>query len=440
MTAPTQEFTAKNLGWMRRHRRQFGLSADEGKVPRTRADWEVFLAELERNLSDEKFSFDRVKVAKVKKGRKFRQIASTKSLNEVLVLRRINENIRRAYGIKNPNRSALVSTIRQAIQESTQKSILRVDIKSCFESIPKSVMLRRLVADGVVSFQTVSLLSRLFLTLEAQAGYESRKGLPRGLAISSTLAEIYLSDLEREIRSLPGVYLVARYVDDIVVISSEIRSDLFAKVRSVVRTSRLKLNVSKTNHITVACDCSAGCNHGVFCPCIKRCECKLETCFMEYLGYSFQFNSRNAISGANVVKVLLSNQKIKKIKSRIFISSRAYAKTGNFELYLKRLNYIVGNLQLISESGNRGLSTGLAYTHSEYSLAREQDASEGGSLTSLNDFLHGSIRFSLKLRPQPPSLAKQAFKYDFLCGYFSRRRVKLSRDEIGIITECWRNV
>lgn len=112
MTAPTQEFTAKNLGWMRRHRRQFGLSADKGIVPRSREQWAAFLSELESDISNDEFSFPRVKVVSIKRGQKFRQVASTKSLNEVLVLRRINENIRRAYGVKSPNRSSLVRTLR----------------------------------------------------------------------------------------------------------------------------------------------------------------------------------------------------------------------------------------------------------------------------------------------------------------------------------------
>lgn len=440
MTSPTQDFTAKNLGWMRRHRRQFGLSADKGKVPRTREEWGIFLANLEGDLSNEDFSFDRAKISRIKRGRKSRQIVSTRSLNEVLVLRRINENIRRAYEIKNPNRSALVRTIGQALQEATKKSILRVDIKSCFESIPKSTMLKRLMADGLVSFHTVSLLSRLFLALESQPGYEKRKGLPRGLAVSSTLAEIYLADLEKKIRSLDGVYLVARYVDDIVVMSSETGADLYAKVRAIARESRLKLNASKTSQVTVACDCADGCNHGIFCSCYKKCQCKAESCEMEYLGYSFHFSNRNENAGVNPLKIMFSKYKMRKIKSRIILSSRSYAISNNFELYLRRLNYIVGNLQLISENGSRGLSTGLAYTHSEYSLDAEQDKSEQGDLTRLNEFIRRSIRFSLKIRPQPASVAQQAFKFNFLSGYFCHRRVKLSREDIQEITECWKNV
>lgn len=276
--------------------------------------------------------------------------------------------------------------------------------------------------------------------LDNQSGREKQKGLPRGLLISSTLAEIYLADLERKIRSLPGVYLVSRYVDDIVVVSSEIGCDLCAEVRAIAKESGLKLNSSKTSKVIVSCECDQKCSHGLFCPCLSRCVCKAESRCIEYLGYSFHFSSRNKSSGDNAVKITLSKQKIKKIKSRIILSSRSYVRTNDFELYLSRLEYIVGNLQIMSKSGNRGLSTGLAYTHSEYSLSPEEDASDGGDFTVLNEFIRRSIRFSLKLRPQPPVKALQAYKFNFLSGYFSRRRVKLSNVDVERITECWRNV
>ena len=440
MTSPTQEFTSKNLGWMRRHRRQFGLTPDSGKAPRSRAEWADFLSELEADLSKEKFKFDRIKVSQFKRGNKIRQIASTKSLNEVLVIRRINENIRRAYGIKNPNRTALVGTLRQAIREGTKKQILRVDIKSCFESIPRALMLKRLMTDGLVSFQTVSLLARLFEVLEGRASYIKRRGLPRGLAISSTLAEIYLLGIERAIRSLPGVYLVIRYVDDIVIFSSDVNKGVLSEVKRVVGEYRLKLNCSKTKCVTVACECDGGCLHGIFCPCGKKCTCISEDRRFEYLGYSFSFSSRNSKSGINSVKLTLSEQKLKRIKSRIVLSTRAYVSSGDFETYLDRIGYMVANLQLISDDGSRGLSTGLAYTHSEYSIPREMDAAEAGDLTRLNEFLRRSIRFGLKLRPQPPNLVKKAFKYDFVSGYHNKRRVKLSRGQLLKIVECWRHV
>lgn len=439
MTSPTQEFTSRNLGWMRRHRRQFGLKVDSGKLPRTRQEWTEFLGALENSLADETFDFERLKVSHVKQGAKSRQIVSTRSLNEVLVLRRINENIRRAYGIKNPNRSALVRTVSQALQEGTKKSILRVDIKSCFESIPKSLMLRRLMSDGLVSFQTISLLTRLFLALESRPGYERRKGLPRGLAISSTLAEVYLLGLERHIRTLPGVYLVVRYVDDLVIVSSDLQYDLYPKVKDAVQSFRLKLNPAKTDRVVVACTCDSGCGHGKFCPCDKTCVCDVEAKTVEYLGYSFVFNNRNAKSGSNEVAIRLSSAKIRKAKTRVIIASREYVKNNDFSLYLKRLNYIVGNFQLISSEGSRGLSTGLAYTHSEYNVPLSDEKTDG-DLALLTDFLRRSLRFSLKLRPQPKATMSHAYKCDFVSGYHLKRRVKLPSAELKSVTGCWRHV
>src|SRR5690606_16052635 len=110
-----------------------------------------------------------------------------------------------------------------------------------------------------------------------------------------------------------------RYVDDIVVVSSEIGCDFYAEVRAIAKECGLKLNSSKTSKVIVSCDCDGGCSHGVFCPCFKKCGCTAESRRIEYLGYSFHFSSRNESSGANAVKITLSKQKIKKIKSRIIL-------------------------------------------------------------------------------------------------------------------------
>ncbi len=439
MASPTQEFTSKNLGWMRRFRRQFGLKPDNGPVPRKRQEWVTFLGDLEGHLASESFGFENVRVSQLKRSGKTRQIISTKSLNEVLVLRRMNENIRRAYGVKNASRSALVRTLRQALQEGTRKSILRVDIKSCFESISKAMMMRKLISDGLVSFQTLSLLGKLFNTLDARPAYRKKKGLPRGLALSSTLAEILLLDLERSIRALPGVYLVIRYVDDMVILSSHLDETLHRTVKALAASHRLRLNPKKTELETVACDCDYFCSHGDFCPCKKSCSCDAKALTLEYLGYSFHFSSRNS-KAINPIKVGLSKAKMAKIKTRIALASRAYVLEGDYSLLLNRIAYIVGNLQLMSSEGNRGLSTGLSYTHSEYGVPREEELKDG-DLASLNDFLRNSIRGALKARPPvPPESAADLLKYDFISGFHVKRRVKLTSCELAKIGECWRYV
>lgn len=439
MVSPTQDFSARNLGWMRRYRRQFGLTPDAGSLPRKKPEWNLFLKNLEARVASEQFDFRRLSLSTISKNGKQRQVVATSSLDEVLVLRRMNENIRRSYGIKNPNRSTLIRTLRQALGESTQKNVFRLDIKSCFESIPRHAVHKKLVTDGLVSFQTVSLLSTLFDSLDRMPGRMARKGLPRGLAISSTLAEIVLTQLERQIKSVPGVYLVLRYVDDLVIVTTDLSTEIEARVKSIAKDHRLRLNIRKSSLTKIACECDAGCAHGDFCKCKRICGCEGAAVSLEYLGYSLTLSNRNEHAKNNVVVVRLSGGKIRKIKTRIILASRDYIRSGSFDMYSLRLRYLVGNLQMMDSDGTRGLSVGLAYTHVSYGIAECDEQQLSGDLHLLDNFLWNSVRFSLKLRPAPAGREKELYKYSYISGFHSRRRVKLKAGEISQVNECWRH-
>lgn len=98
-------------------------------------------------------------------------------------MRKINENIRRAYRIKQANRLDTIRQVQQALRETTPKHVIRLDIKSFYESVPRRVLLNRLRADRLVSTRTLDLLTRL-LKLVSHLG---TSGLPRGLQVSATL-------------------------------------------------------------------------------------------------------------------------------------------------------------------------------------------------------------------------------------------------------------
>ncbi|MCC4617974.1 RNA-directed DNA polymerase [Xanthomonas campestris pv. asclepiadis] len=432
MVSPTQDFTARNLGWMRRHRRQFGLKPDSGKLPKEKDEWSEFLGNLETRIARETFDFGKLTLANISKKGKTKQVVATKSLDEVLVLRRMNENIRRSYGIKNPNRDALLRTLQQALAENTQKNIFRLDIKSCFESISRHAVYSELVADGRVSFQTLSLLNILFEALDKMPRKVARKGLPRGLAISSTMAEIVLNKLERDIRQVPGVYVVLRYVDDLVVITTKVESGIERIIKELAANYRLKLNVRKSSLALIACECDFFCGHGDSCPCLKACKCQQKNISLEYLGYSIYLSNRNSVSGKNSIVVRLSKGKLAKIKTRIMVVARDYIKTGDASLLNRRLELLTGNLQMMDSDGSRGLSVGLSYTHSSYGIESKDEIFALGDLNELNFFMRRSLAFAMHLRPAPASIKKKIYKYSFVSGFHSKRRVKLKATAISV--------
>lgn len=91
--------------------------------------------------------------------------------------------------------------------------VIRLDIKSFYESINKEAVLEKLYSEYRLSPQTVFLLKQLFNTQDIKES----SGVPRGLSVSSCLSELTMKYFDIEIKQLEGVYYYARFVDDIII-------------------------------------------------------------------------------------------------------------------------------------------------------------------------------------------------------------------------------
>lgn len=436
---PVQNFDAKNLGWMRRYRKQFHLTPDKGPKPVDASEWGAFLTSLQRDIALGTMTFKRLHSSILVRKPRSRVILSTKSLDESLVLRKINDNLRRSYGIRGTNRSEAVSTLIQALGENTPKAIYRVDIKSCFESISRSAVLRKLRGDGLVSYQTIALVDQIFARTAMLSPKVKKRGLPRGLILSGTLAEIYLIAMDRALRDIEGVYLVVRYVDDFVVMSSGSTEALVTEVRRALAQLHLRPNVKKTKPYFVGCKCSDECLHGATCPCAKTCSCGINDARavhrLEYLGYELRFSAYNVGRGRNDVRVVFSEAKIKKLKTRIVLAAKAYIKGGDIQLYIDRLSFLTGNQMMLSSSGKRGLFTGIAYSHPLYAPGESDIPTQ--TLQELDLFLQRTTRFAVRNRSTAAFFREGLLRLSFIAGFNQRRRTKFSAARMGVIARCW---
>ncbi|MDE5849130.1 MAG: RNA-directed DNA polymerase [Muribaculaceae bacterium] len=128
----------------------------------------------------------------------------------------IKDDIAKHYKRKPSDRNIIVEQLKRLLDNKLPKCIIRADIKSFFESVPMDKLLKRLENDGYVSTLTMYYLKKISQDVKAK-GVD---GLPRGLAFSSYLTEIYLQKADDEIRNLPNLYFYQRYVDDIVMLFS----------------------------------------------------------------------------------------------------------------------------------------------------------------------------------------------------------------------------
>lgn len=436
----SQEFTVAALNHMRRRGAQFKYKADDGYFPKSQAEWTVLLTSIQDQILDGKFRFRSFIKRSVSKGK---YIFSTHSLENIMVMRKINDNIRRAYRVKQANRFDTIKQIQQALKETTPKHVIRLDIKSFYESVPRRRLVEKIRADRLVSTRTLELLSKL-LRLTSHSG---SRGLPRGLQVSATLAEIHASHLERDLRAIEGVYYVARYVDDIVIFSYVDISKIKDKIHCAFESNGLLVNPSKTKEISVQCRCVAGCIHlNGSCACSSSCKCSVilaDASFqhLDILGYKLVFPDVNERKKEkfNPVGAYMADKKMAKYKSRIHAAARDYLATHDLSLFRDRILFLTGNYRLESSKDGGSLCGGIFYNFDLYNPLPEKAMVQESRLEYLDKFLSKSILRAFKVHA-PPSrdVRRELLSLSFVNGHKLRRMRQLLPNRISEVGRCWR--
>lgn len=438
MSTPTQRFTKRELNWMRKWRSQAHLRTGDADRPITTQEWDIFLKKLESDISTEAFSFEGLKWINVRKKRAL----TTDRLEDALVIRKINNNIRRAYGIRQSNRTELIQTAKQALSESAPKTVVRFDLKGCFESIDRNALVNQLRVDGRVSTQTIVLLESLFDEAGLRKNGNRAQGVPRGLVVSASLAEIRLRMLDRELKSCQGTYLVLRYVDDVLVFSTASQKECLESIGHIVRSLGFKLNDSKTFPVRIACRCEVACQHSGTCACDRTCRCledyPNEYQSLEYLGYKFFTPAYNRNRKQNPVYCLLSDRKIARIKTRIHYSVQDCASSKDWQLLERRIQYLTSNQAVTVDPNRRALLSGISYTHPEYDEPQNPAIGLANRLSSLDMFYRTRLRkLASQVGGPPAALRKRLERITFASGFAHNRRTKFTALEVMEIKRCW---
>ena len=170
----------------------------------------------------------------------------THDLPNKLVLRKLNDNIKRIYKDEQANRRIIIAQLITLLSETCPFWVIKTDIKSFYESIDRDRLVSKFHDDSLLSFHSMYLLEKVF----DNPVLIGRTGVPRGMNISATLSEIYMRKFDKWIRRLDGVYYYARFVDDIVIFSNSLPSclNLINSLDSklAVLADGLKINHSKT--------------------------------------------------------------------------------------------------------------------------------------------------------------------------------------------------
>lgn len=357
------------------------------------------------------------KISGIEKGiAKGKQVYSINDFRSDIVVQKVNDNLKRAYGVNVTSRELIVKQLINLLLDEYPKKIVRLDIKSFFESFDFEAIHRKLAIDNKISQETKEFLNELIGSCQDKG----LQGLPRGISISSTISEIAFQEIDRHIRSIDGVYFYSRFVDDIVLFTFENPRRLRETVSEILAGHGFDLNVDEgKNAIVESVPCVAGLSFSKF----------------DYLGYEFSVPESN--KKAKHLEIRISKKKIKKIKTRLVRSVIAYAHDSNWQLLVDRYKFLTGLSPIYSKARKKtGLKSGLRFSYryiNQYHQLKELDDFKGRLLYSRKGGF--SKKYSSKI-----SLAgkRELAKMSFFTSFENKRFYNFSLQRLSEIMKAFR--
>ncbi|MFN9528815.1 MAG: antiviral reverse transcriptase Drt3a [Pseudomonadaceae bacterium] len=391
------------------------------------------LTDISYSIDSQDFKFESISTLIINN----KTIAQIEKFGETLILRKLNDNLKRIYGVKQSNRREITKQVHSLLQETNPLTIIRLDIKGFYENIDLGECIDPILEGTLPSPTSKKILRALQNTPQVPAH------VPRGVNISATLTEIHMRDFDRKARSLPGVYYYARYVDDIIIFSykSIVTEDL--KALKTFLPKGLKFHGKKTHIISIQCRCLNVCSCTNNCKRLQQCTCAHDTAKnikLDYLGYIFNFSDIPKGHGNKKPKLLtasLAKRKIDKIKTRIIMALLDFSKTCDFQLLKDRMYFLTGNCEFRIK-GDFSIRSGIHYN---YPLINADDPALSDLTLFLRKSVHskkGSLGNTLNGKisnSQRSELGRLCFR----SGFKNKITYAISEERLSSIKECWKN-
>lgn len=347
-----------------------------------------------------------------------------------LVERKLRVNLKRCTSLTVPGRTQIVENLKLLLEEGVPYRIYRLDIRSFFESFQKDHV-RKIVS----SIKNLSPHSRRLIEVLLNAHVEiGGQGVPRGLSISAALSEILMQDFDLNVRGMTNTFFYARYVDDIIIVSSAIENENdFLRELCAWLPPGLELNPEKKNIVVAKSRVEK--EISPIAPTLLQ---------FDYLGYAFlvknptkqEAGKRKDGDLYRKVHVDIARKKIKRIKTRIVRSFLSYALSKDWQLLRDRIAFLTQNFSVYNPKAGGKKIAGIYHS---YPLV-----SEGApGLRELDRFLRNAV-LSKKGRVYSTTNAltsshqkRELLKYSFARGHGDRIFTHFSAPRISEIQSCW---
>ncbi len=272
----------------------------------------------------------------------------------MLISKFIALEIRNQYQLRPANRDEVVEELRVLLDNPMPKILIRSDIHHFFECIDQQRLLERIEEDDYLTVTSVRYLRKFFYEYNQLTNNQEHKGIPRGLSFSPALAEIYLREFDRKVKSINGLYFYKRYVDDIVLLVNPKKisiDDCWDAIQEVAESLSLTLHEDDEKIVKIHLPTNDG-----------------EPFSFNYLGYQFKYYDGHT-------ELLLTEEKVKRYCNTIDCVLRAYAKVANHRTknehgkkhtdglmqFMHRIDALTGNGNL--DSRRNFVKTGLFYSN-----------------------------------------------------------------------------
>jgi hypothetical protein len=329
------------------------------KLGASKEQYRAKLAIMAARISDPNFAFSKFQVAKHSHGSVFTPIHA----DDEFAIRKLNDNVKRHFSVKMADRNLIVPQVIALAREVSPFYLVKLDVKAFFENVDREQLLKKLLSDSSLSYTTRELLRKLFESPQLR----EQPGLPRGLSISSTLAEYCLMELDAYCRRLPYCYHFTRYVDDMLFFCHDKPDRIELDVGGKLPWG-LQLNPKKTARIDVD----------------KRGICKVSAGTVDrlsYLGYEFTFPT----DLKQTLQISIPKKKLNKIKTRVILALVDYIKTRDYALLLSRFRFLASNFRISGSKQVGILYSGVYFNH------RHIDKTSIAAFSDIDAFVRSAV-------------------------------------------------
>lgn len=369
---------------------------------------------------------------------KGRKLFIIDNFHGALALRATAKSLNLQYGVNAGSRDVVVNGVLETLFDSSPFHILRCDIKSFFENVDA----QEILAEIFSSTKTHSHVKAVLKNLEASGLLGGAlSGVPRGLGLSTTFAELALRKLDQDIKEIEGVYRYFRFADDILLFSTRRVEPALSEIKEIIGPS------FELNSKTVIANLSSIADT-IDKPCTKPAS------EFTYLGYLFECENGIRAQKSRQVLVKISRDKIKVRKTRVILSLKSFHKDKNADLLLNRIKFLTSNFEIQKTGHTHGtkqtrVKTGIYFNYQKCGLYRhgkqgpEKVSAAPNELKELDGFLASllwSKNSQFKTGIQNSFTPKQLTdlkSLSFYKGFAEKMTVRFTRYEVSEIRKAW---